>query len=313
MDPSTTREPPRPVPDTPLGTDAARDGRDVFEAQKRFLTRLAEDCGAENLVIPSFPDVTLKIRNLADAPDSSIDQLVAAVSLEPVLAAQVLRLANSPLYRSVGQPETSLARAIQRLGMVEVRDIAVMFGMRQLSLAATVAPFRDLLREVWEHSLLVAQGARLIAQHARMAKAGSAQLAGLLHDLGKFYIVLRAQDYPALLQAGQGLAAIANDWHCAVGRALLESWDLPVPMQQVAEEHENLERDPIRLLPDLADVVGMANAIANAGEGASDDQLGALLATATGRRLNLDLTGLRACARSAQEAADVARRTFPSL
>lgn len=313
MDHSTTRVPPRPGSDTPPGADADRGRRSLFEAQKCFLARLSEDCGAEHLVIPSFPDVTLRIRNLADSPDSSIDQLVAAVSMEPVLAAQVLRLANSPLYRQSGAPETSLARAIQRLGMVEVRDIAVMFGMRQLSLAASVAAFRDYLREVWEHSLLVAQASRFIAQHARMANAGSAQLAGLLHDLGKFYIVLRAQDYPELLQAGQSIASIAADWHCAVGRALLESWELPLPVQQVAEEHESLERDPIRLLPDLADVVGLANALANIGEPATDEEIDALLATASGRRLNLDRNGLQSCARSAHEAAEVACRAFPGL
>jgi len=287
--------------------------RSISEVQKLFLTRLAEDCGAEHLVIPSFPDVTLRIRNLADAADSTLNQLVAAVSLEPVLAAQVLRLANSALYRQSGPAETSLARAIQRLGMAELRDIAVMFGMRQLSLAPTVAPFRDYLREVWEHSLLVAQAARFIAQHARMANAGSAQLAGLLHDLGKFYVVLRAQDYPELLEAGKSLASIAADWHCPVGRALLEGWGLPLPVQLVAEEHEDLERDPIRLLPDLTDVVAVANALANRGEGTSDEKLATLLATASGRRLHLDSAGLRTCFKAASEAAEEARRAFPSL
>lgn len=302
-----------PLPDPTGGADPGGAGRSIFEVQKLFLTRLAEDCGAENLVLPSFPDVTLRIRNLADSPDSSLAQLVAAVSLEPVLAAQVLRLANSPLHRQSGPPETSLARAIQRLGMTEVRDIAVMFGMRQLCLAALVAPFRDYLREVWEHSLLVSQIARFIAQHARMANVGSAQLAGLLHDLGKFYIVLRAQDYPELLAAGQSIDRIAGDWHCAVGRALLESWDLPLPVQQAAEEHENLDRDSIRLLPDLADVVGLANALAKAGGEASAEALAPLLLTASGRRLNLEADALVACAQAARAAAEEACRAFPKL
>jgi putative nucleotidyltransferase with HDIG domain len=286
---------------------------DFFEAQKQFLARLAEDCSAEQLVIPSFPDVTLRIRNLADAPDTSIEQIVAALSVEPVLAAQVLRLANSVLYRGAGQAETSLARAVQRLGMAEVRDMAVMFGMRQLSLAASVAAYRDYLREVWEHSLVVAQLSRLVATRARMANAGSAQLAGLLHDLGKFYIVMRAQDYPDLLGLNHSIAMIASDWHCAVGRAILESWELPLQIQQAAEEHEMLDRDPIRQLPDLADVVGLANAAANLTPQAEDPEFEALLETATGQRLNLDAAALREATEEARQAANTAREAFPPM
>lgn len=287
----------------------ADEQQSVKDAQSRFLSQLAEDSASPDLVIPSFPDVTLRIRNLADHPDTTIQQLVAALAVEPVLAAQVLKLANSALYRQTGAPEQSLERAVQRVGMTAVRDMAVMFGMRQLALGASVAGYRDYLREVWAHSLLVAALARIIAAKVRMANAGAAQLAGLLHDIGKFYIVLRARDYPELFAHPENLKRIAGEWHAAIGRTLLESWDLPLSLQVVAEEHEDLGRDPTRLLPDLADVVGLANALVR------DDLAheSELVATAAARRLNVTATLLQECRALAELDAAHTREAFPSF
>ena len=279
------------------------------DAQARFLAQLANDCDSDNLVIPSFPDVTLRIRNLADDANTSVQQLAAALAVEPVLAAQVLRLANSALYRQSGPAETSLDRAIQRVGMAGVRDMAVMFGMRQLALSPVVSAYRDYLREVWEHSLLVAFMARSLGLRAKMANLGSVQLAGLLHDLGKFYVIARASDFPDLFGSKDRVQRIAAEWHGAIGRALLESWALSPALQEVAEEHELLDRDPNRLLPDLADVVGVANAIADLPEGEEHS----LLVTVAVKRLNISAEMMMTARAEAVAEAEVARGAFPAF
>jgi len=62
--------------------------------------------------------------------------------------------------------------------------------------------------------------------------------AGLVHDLGHFYLMWRATQFPELVQQPDELRAIVHDWHPGIGSGLLQSLDLPESVSRACDEHE---------------------------------------------------------------------------
>jgi HD-like signal output (HDOD) protein len=87
-------------------------------------------------------------------------------------------------------------------------------------------------------------------------------LAGLLHDIGKFYILNRVQDFPDLFNDPPQLEELLYSWHTGVGKAIVDSWGFPQVIAEAVDEHEALERNHFTS-PDVTDVVLVANLIDN--------------------------------------------------
>jgi HD-like signal output (HDOD) protein len=94
-----------------------------------------------DFVVPAYPAAALRLRRLMSSDNYGVRQISEAVSSDPALAATVLRLANSPLYRPDGPPITALGRAIHRIGVRSLSTIATASGvgaqLRELALEAT--------------------------------------------------------------------------------------------------------------------------------------------------------------------------------
>ena len=71
----------------------------------------------------------------------------------------------------------------------------------------------------------------------------TALLAGLLHQVGKLYILTRAHQHPELLADSPIYCAIERDWHTSVAKALLENWEMPEEIVTAVSEFEDLERN----------------------------------------------------------------------
>ena len=180
------------------------------------------------------------------AEDSSLDigDIAALVDRSQGLAARVLRRANSAYYGLRSQV-SSLARAIQVLGLNEVRAIILSLGLAGAFKHLALPPGFN-FRELWEHQLLTAHLARELAVYARehtrsgpvveLAEPDELYAAGLLHDLGKILIASRRpKDWQAIsdLAAGQSLPMYRAEeayWgldHSVVGLRVLTYWQLP--------------------------------------------------------------------------------------
>ncbi len=78
--------------------------------------------------LPTLPAVVIEILELTRNPDVSIEDLSYALARDPVLAAKLLRLANSSLFRR-GDPVTTLIDAAVRLGLKTVKLMALSFTL----------------------------------------------------------------------------------------------------------------------------------------------------------------------------------------
>ncbi len=168
------------------------------EEELRFISQLADELNSRRLVLPSFPDVALRVRQALEAEHCTADTLARVVHSEPALAARLLKVANSALLNRGGPPVTDLRTAIARLGFDMVRNAATAVAVEQLLLGREHQDIRAELERLWRHSVAVSALAYVLAGQCRGVNRDEALLAGLMHDIGRLYVHARARDFPAL-------------------------------------------------------------------------------------------------------------------
>lgn len=195
--------------------------------QMSLVTMLAADLSSGRLELPAFPDVVIRIRQALADENVSVDKVARLVSTEPALAARLLKLANSSALNPGGRAVTDLRAAITRMGSNLVRTSAISFAMNQIQRAREFRDIAGQLRHIWESATLVAAVTHAVARRMPRCNAEEAMLAGLLHSIGKTYILTRFAGSRQLEGRAEALAEIMAGWHANVGKSILEQWGLP--------------------------------------------------------------------------------------
>ncbi len=275
------------------------DRNDMNTAVFNFLEQLVGDLAAEQLDLPSLPDVVIRIRKALLDEDSSVDQIARLIGSDPVFAARMLKIANSALFYCGTEPIRDLKTAVNRMGYKLVLNVSLAVAVEQFSHGNKLSAARPYLEEVWRHSVQVAAIAHIVARQEARINADEAFLAGLLHAIGKLYILKRAQEHQDLFEHGRALEAIMAAWHAEVGRALIEHWEFSEELAAAVGDHESCDMDTFHPAS-LTEVVSIANRLANTLEAGPDDE-DLLDDTRTSRRLNLDQGKCAEIIRDSQE------------
>lgn len=183
-----------------------------------------------DLVFPTNVNATLKIQQALDDPDCGIETAAKLVMTEPLMSARVVAIANSVAYNRFGGGVTNIRTAITILGFNTLRSVTAAVVMRQLSAAVSDRHIRAKMEELWRHSAYVGALAHLIARKVSKVDAETALFAGIIHEVGGFYLLSRAEEFPALLDI-EPLAdhedALAETDETFIGRAVLNKLLVP--------------------------------------------------------------------------------------
>ncbi|HXZ80468.1 MAG TPA: HDOD domain-containing protein [Terriglobales bacterium] len=215
-------------------------------------------------VMPAIPAIVQPLTAMLRLPAEQVDldRVVKMVSYDSTIAAQCLRMANSPLF---GRRNTETVRsAIMALGLKRVQ--AILLGC---CLNRIVPPDKWALDAVvfWRHSLGCALVSRRMAKLIGYPDPEKAYLAGLLHDLGILVNTLTStEDYRRCVQAARD-AHVALErseeehlgfTHCQSGRILAEHWHFSADVIEVIEFHHHTaapETHPLVSLIHLSDLL----------------------------------------------------------
>jgi putative nucleotidyltransferase with HDIG domain len=227
--------------------------------------------------LPTIPAIVSKVVALLDNQEASPDEIADLILSDQVLAARVIRVVNSPLYRT-SNPIISVKRALLFLGFKSVSEMILT--------SYFVDGFKDKeqpfdMKMFWMHSFSVGAISRRIARMVDYPDVEKAYLVGILHDIGKVFLGHYCKE-----MYGQMLTSIRNTsfttyeaeyeffgtTHCEVGLCLAQRWNFPSTYCDVISYHHTSERateDPLlTAIVSLADFYclshGTADSVAQA-------------------------------------------------
>lgn len=210
------------------------------DGQQLFL-QLIQDLMADKLELPSMPDIAVKVRQAINEREAGAGEVAKIIQNDPVVAAQVMKAANSSLF--AGQnPVDNLSAAIVRLGLKNTREVVTAVTMRQVFKTKNPLLNKRMV-ELWMHSSLVAAITAVIARRLKGFSADRALLAGLIHDIGVVPMLAHAHDYPELARDPGLLEAAIKEHRGQVGAMILRRWNFPEDMITVALEAESWHRE----------------------------------------------------------------------
>jgi putative nucleotidyltransferase with HDIG domain len=230
----------------------------------KLMSMLIERIEAGKLVLPAMPATAARVIEALEAGTHQ-DKAAGLLEQDPVLALEVLRLANSASFAPRARVE-SIAHAMTMLGASRLRTLLVTASARQVFVSRNRA-IRDMTSSLWTHSVGVATVARQIAVRAAFADKEAPYMAGLMHDIGKPVVAIHLLDLERSVSRSQQdhwiepneWLSIVQDVHRPVGVAVAKHWNLSAEICKAVQdctEFDAIER------ASAANAVRFANALA---------------------------------------------------
>ena len=259
--------------------------------------------GIENL--DSLPVTAQRLTALVGNDQSSIKEMAEIVEYDPAVAADVVRVANSPAFAG-RYPVGKVRDAVIRLGIGNLVTI-VLDGC--IKLLRSDAPLFDLTEEEFRrHSAAASLVIKALVTEAHCPLPPEASIAALLHDIGKLIMarylkadlsslvsLCREKDIP-FVQAEQEILGCD---HAEVGGAIARKWDLPPKVIAAIEKHHQVSPEGSGVIPDAVMLANFAAKSMGAGLGAEGLNISMDYAGSR-KRLGISIEGFeRACAQTA--------------
>lgn len=192
--------------------------------ENRLLQSFAEHYNNESLVLPSLPDIALKLRK-AMLHDISISDAVKIIQLDPVISAKLIEVANCPLYMSP-VPAKSCMTAVSRIGLNATRNLVI--GLSINHIFKTNSPvIKKQLDKVWKQSLHISTLCHVLASITKQVNPEEALLAGLVCDIGTIPFLNFAANLPKDYFTPEELSAAMAHVKGPIGYKTLVQWGFP--------------------------------------------------------------------------------------
>jgi putative nucleotidyltransferase with HDIG domain len=215
--------------------------------------QLHDILSSQPIELPVFNPIALELLQLLAEQDINYLNVINTIKKDPALSAQVLRMSNSASYMGLIKCETIEKSAI-RLGVQQIANLAIAASHGSLHSSDNLV-VNEIMQYLWQHSYACALGCRSIAlktSHQRLAD--HAYMAGLLHDIGKLYL-LKAMEhisnekvYSVELER-EKLHSLFSEKHVELGVRVMEHWNIPSIYRNITANHhkEQLDSDDFLL------------------------------------------------------------------
>jgi HD-like signal output (HDOD) protein len=192
-------------------------------APEDFLRQMAATLAAGVVELPAFPQVVIKVQEVLKNPNYTARMFAQPISAEPLLASRLLNMANSAAFNATGRVIIDLGVALTRLGAQKVYSVVLAHAMQDIRRTESLRSIAAPLDELWSESIAVAHFCDAVAKRTSL-HVQDAFVAGLLHLMGRFYILVRlAEQNPA-----SSRVVLSDDlmdkWHPIIGSAVLKNW-----------------------------------------------------------------------------------------
>lgn len=205
----------------------------VSTLQKDHGKIIASEIAEEMESMPQFPDSIVKLQQELSDPNCSFSSIADKITSDPALTAEILRIANSPVYK-VRSEITDVAGAVRIMGMLGVKSVLYNYGVNKVMQSKYD---KAVIQEVNDHSYFVARVSAFLASYRNLGKVTEdIYVAALLHDMGKIIV---SSMHPDLEKNLKNLCtekyiptSVLEDLtkgynHAMIGSEVAEKWNFP--------------------------------------------------------------------------------------
>jgi len=208
--------------------------------KKRIIQKLllSQPC-----TIPVFHEVALRLLHMMKDHSYRIEEAIKLVNEDAALASVMLKHANTS-FHSGKEPITTIKNAIVRLGSHQVVNLA--FTASMATSKSDNPLIHRMLKDLWRHNHIVAITSAWLAvqishdQKLSDINADEVYLAGLLHEVGKLYLLKSIDGFitSGILQADEKLiGTLLEDLDIPLGIKVMQHWQIPQIYVDSVERH----------------------------------------------------------------------------
>ncbi|MGR9073964.1 MAG: HDOD domain-containing protein, partial [Gammaproteobacteria bacterium] len=212
-----------------------------FNSTPEFLDYFQKELKANRIVLPTLPDVALKVRDSIIKNEANAYKLAEIILTDTALSARLIQVANSPLFRGTHEI-INIQMAVTRLGNKTVHSLVSSLVMQQI-FSPTTDILEQYFRQIWTQSINVAAISRALCSFTRHLNSDEAMLAGLIHQIGKLPILTIVENMPDIRENRPKLDALLDDAHQQIGAIIMDTWNFPEELKKVPSEYLNFQRN----------------------------------------------------------------------
>ncbi len=161
---------------------------------------IAAQAARGEIALPTSVNAALRLQLALDDPACHIDDAIKLVLGEPLLAARVVALSNSAAFNRKGDNAvTSVRSAVTRVGYRSLQTLVASLVVRQFGNRIVDPALRAKAEQLWLHTVHVAALADVLARRVTFVDPDTAMFASIVHEVGGFYLLSRADEFPGLL------------------------------------------------------------------------------------------------------------------
>lgn len=201
-----------------------------MSAENALYTILVEKIKQEALVLPTLPEVALKVREAADDPEINLNSMSDIISLDPALSLGMIKVANSAILGRSVKVET-LGQAVTRIGLRQIKSIATAMAIEQVFVSENdiVSMY---MKKSWDKTVEVSSVAVALMtfylqenKHSPLA-LDTITLASLIHNIGILPILTEAENHPDVFANPSFLQQAIAKLSSQIGGMVIQAWGL---------------------------------------------------------------------------------------
>lgn len=212
--------------------------------ENALYTILMEKIKQDALVLPTLPEVALKVRKAADDPDINLGQMSDIIGQDPALALGMIKVANSALLARSVNVET-VSQAVTRIGLSQIKSISTAMALKQVFVSENeiVASY---MQKSWHKTMDIASVAiSLMSLYLKEHKHTSLTLdtitlASLVHNIGVLPILTEAEQHPDVFANPTFLQQAIIKLSGKIGGSITRTWGFSDELTLLAESWSDL-------------------------------------------------------------------------
>jgi len=219
-----------------------------MSAENALYTILVEKINQDALVLPTLPEVALKVRKAADNPEINLNAMSDIINQDPALSIGMIKVANSAILGRSVKVET-LGQAVTRIGLRQIKSIATAMALEQVFVSENDIVAMH-MKKSWDKTIDISAVAIALMtfylkgnKHAPLA-LDTVTLAALIHNIGVLPILTEAENHPEVFANPTFLQQAIIKLSGSIGAQVAKAWGLSDEFGELIESWSDLTTLP---------------------------------------------------------------------